>query len=47
MNQDSILYKALCAEFYELDKPFAPKKRWNGIQNTLEKQREMAGRALY
>lgn len=43
MKQESIPYKALCTEFYELDKPFAPKE---ALEWYLEYAREAHGPIL-
>lgn len=43
MNQESMPYKALCTEFYELDKPFAPKE---ALEWYLEYAREANGPIL-
>lgn len=43
MNRESTPYKALCTEFYELDKPFAPK---DALEWYLEYARETNGPIL-
>ncbi len=43
MNQESTPYKALCTEFYELDKPFAPKE---ALEWYLEYAKEANGPIL-
>lgn len=43
MNRESTPYKALCTEFYELDKPFAPK---DALEWYLEYAREANGSIL-